>query len=163
MSGLNRKLLYAPGITQKFPVPRASVKVVTVPPMDRDVPVLSTGRRIMLHIQVLHYRRYINLHSAFCPFHSYSLSGGHGQFSINPATGQIITSSLLDREERANYQLLVVATDGGQPQGLSSSATVSVTVADINDNPPRFHHHPYVTHIPASTAAGLDFCLTFEH
>lgn len=95
-----------------------------------------------------------NLHLS----HSYSLSGGHGQFSINPATGQIITSSLLDREERANYQLLVVATDGGQPQGLSSSATVSVTVADINDNPPRFHHHPYVTHIPASTAAGLDLC-----
>lgn len=94
--------------------------------------------------------------SVLCLFHSYSLSGGHGQFSINPATGQIITSSLLDREERANYQLLVVATDGGQPQGLSSSATVSVTVADINDNPPRFHHHPYVTHIPASTAAGIE-------
>uniref|UniRef100_A0A665VUH5 Protocadherin Fat 4 n=1 Tax=Echeneis naucrates TaxID=173247 RepID=A0A665VUH5_ECHNA len=92
---------------------------------------------------------------------SYSLSGGHGQFSINPATGQIITSSLLDREDRANYQLLVVATDGGQPEGLSSSATVSVTVADINDNPPRFHHHPYVTHIPASTAAGsLVFAVT---
>ncbi|XP_029297315.1 LOW QUALITY PROTEIN: protocadherin Fat 4 [Cottoperca gobio] len=92
---------------------------------------------------------------------SYSLTGGHGQFSINPATGQIITSSLLDREDRANYQLLVVATDGGQPQGLSSSATVSVTVADINDNPPRFHHHPYVTHIPASTAAGsLVFAVT---
>ncbi|CAN9514583.1 unnamed protein product [Ophioblennius macclurei] len=92
---------------------------------------------------------------------SYSLSGGHGQFSINPATGQIITSSLLDREVRANYQLLVMATDGGQPEGLSSSATVSVTVADINDNPPRFHHHPYVTHIPASTAAGsLVFAVT---
>ncbi|XP_037118459.1 protocadherin Fat 4 [Syngnathus acus] len=92
---------------------------------------------------------------------SYSLTGGHGQFSINPATGQIITSSLLDREERANYQLLVMATDGGLPQGLSSSATVSVTVSDINDNPPRFHHHPYVTHIPASTAAGsLVFAVT---
>ncbi|XP_076005220.1 protocadherin Fat 4 [Genypterus blacodes] len=92
---------------------------------------------------------------------SYSLTGGHGQFSINPATGQIITSSLLDREDRANYQLLVVSTDGGQPQGLSSSATVSVMVADINDNPPRFHHHPYVTHIPASTAAGsLVFSVT---
>lgn len=86
--------------------------------------------------------------------HSYSLTGGSGQFSINPATGQIITSSLLDREARASYQLLVVASDGGQPKGLSSSATVSVVVADINDNPPRFHHHPYVTHIPASTSAG---------
>ncbi|KAM4622047.1 protocadherin Fat 4 [Polymixia lowei] len=92
---------------------------------------------------------------------SYSLSGGNGQFSINPATGQIITSSLLDREARASYQLLVVATDGGQPQGTSSSATVSVMVSDINDNPPRFHHHPYVTHIPASTSAGsLVFAVT---
>uniref|UniRef100_A0A673FQT2 FAT atypical cadherin 4 n=1 Tax=Sinocyclocheilus rhinocerous TaxID=307959 RepID=A0A673FQT2_9TELE len=85
---------------------------------------------------------------------SYSLSGGDGQFSINPSTGLIITSSLLDREARASYQLLVVATDGGQPTPLSSSATVSVVVADINDNPPRFHHHPYVTHIPASTSTG---------
>ncbi|XP_030621866.1 protocadherin Fat 4 [Chanos chanos] len=92
---------------------------------------------------------------------SYSLTGGDGQFSINPATGQIITSALLDREARGNYQLLVVASDGGQPQGLSSSATVSVVVADINDNPPRFHHHPYVTHIPASTSAGsLVFAVT---
>nr|XP_021336971.1 protocadherin Fat 4 [Danio rerio] len=92
---------------------------------------------------------------------SYSLSGGDGQFSINPSTGLIITSSLLDRETRASYQLLVVASDGGQPTPLSSSATVSVVVADINDNPPRFHHHPYVTHIPASTSTGsLVFAVT---
>ncbi|XP_016110127.1 protocadherin Fat 4 [Sinocyclocheilus grahami] len=92
---------------------------------------------------------------------SYSLSGGDGQFSINPSTGLIITSSLLDREARASYQLLVVATDGGQPTPLSSSATVSVVVADVNDNPPRFHHHPYVTHIPASTSTGsLVFAVT---
>ncbi|XP_059919417.1 protocadherin Fat 4 [Gadus macrocephalus] len=92
---------------------------------------------------------------------SYSLSGGDGQFSINPSTGQIISSSLLDRETRSTYQLLVVATDGGEPQGLSSSATVSVVVSDVNDNPPRFHHHPYVTHIPAYTSAGsLVFAVT---
>uniref|UniRef100_A0AAY4CGQ0 Protocadherin Fat 4 n=1 Tax=Denticeps clupeoides TaxID=299321 RepID=A0AAY4CGQ0_9TELE len=92
---------------------------------------------------------------------SYRLTGGSGQFSINPATGQIITSSLLDREARATYQLLVVASDGGQPHALSSSATVSVVVADINDNPPRFHHHPYVTRVPASTSAGsLVFAVT---
>ncbi|KAL0974270.1 hypothetical protein UPYG_G00218000 [Umbra pygmaea] len=92
---------------------------------------------------------------------SYSLTGGNGQFSINPATGQIITSSLLDREAQDNYQLVVVAMDGGQPLGMSSSATVSVVVADINDNPPRFHHHPYVTHIPSFTSAGnLVFAVT---
>uniref|UniRef100_A0A672QGH4 Protocadherin Fat 4 n=1 Tax=Sinocyclocheilus grahami TaxID=75366 RepID=A0A672QGH4_SINGR len=89
----------------------------------------------------------------------FSIAGGN--FSINPSTGLIITSSLLDREARASYQLLVVATDGGQPTPLSSSATVSVVVADVNDNPPRFHHHPYVTHIPASTSTGsLVFAVT---
>lgn len=87
-------------------------------------------------------------------FHSYSLSGGDGQFSINPATGQVITSSLLDREIQGSYELLVVASDSGHPIPLSSSATVSVVINDINDNPPRFHHHPYVTHIPASTTPG---------
>ncbi|XP_066575944.1 protocadherin Fat 4 [Amia ocellicauda] len=92
---------------------------------------------------------------------SYSLTGGNGQFSINPATGQIITSTLLDREIKSNYQLVVVASDGGHPLAMSSSATVSVVIADVNDNPPRFHHHPYVTHVPASTSAGsLVFAVT---
>ncbi|XP_076844234.1 protocadherin Fat 4 isoform X2 [Brachyhypopomus gauderio] len=92
---------------------------------------------------------------------SYSLSGGDGQFSINPATGQVITSALLDREAQGSYQLLVVATDSGRPTPLSSSAMVSVVVTDINDNPPRFHHHPYVTHIPAFTSPGsLVFAVT---
>ncbi|XP_043917634.1 protocadherin Fat 4 [Protopterus annectens] len=85
---------------------------------------------------------------------SYSLTGGNMQFSINPSTGQIITSTLLDRERQENYTLVVVATDGGSPQAMSSSATVFVSIDDINDNPPKFHHHPYVTHIPAPTSAG---------
>ncbi|XP_042193825.1 LOW QUALITY PROTEIN: protocadherin Fat 4 [Callorhinchus milii] len=85
---------------------------------------------------------------------SYSLVGGNSQFSINPATGQIITSALLDRENKESYTLVVVATDGGVPQATSSSATVFLTVTDINDNPPRFRHYPYVTHIPAPTNAG---------
>ncbi|MGH0132515.1 UNVERIFIED_CONTAM: hypothetical protein FKN15_055886 [Acipenser sinensis] len=92
---------------------------------------------------------------------SYSLTGGNAQFSINPGTGQIITSALLDREARQSYQLVVVASDGGHPLAMSSSATVSVTISDINDNPPRFHHHPYVTHVPATTSAGsLVFAVT---
>uniref|UniRef100_UPI00398F28FC protocadherin Fat 4 n=1 Tax=Pristiophorus japonicus TaxID=55135 RepID=UPI00398F28FC len=85
---------------------------------------------------------------------SYSLIGGNSQFSINPSTGQIITSALLNRESKELYSLVVVATDGGIPQAASSSATVFLTVSDINDNPPRFRHFPYVTHIPAPTNAG---------
>lgn len=82
----------------------------------------------------------------------YSLVGGNSQFTINPSTGQIISSSLLDRETKDNYTLLIMATDGGSPS-LSSSTSVTVNILDVNDNPPRFLHHPYVTHIPSPAAA----------
>uniref|UniRef100_A0A8C2SPN7 Protocadherin Fat 4 n=1 Tax=Coturnix japonica TaxID=93934 RepID=A0A8C2SPN7_COTJA len=85
---------------------------------------------------------------------SYKLTGGNSQFTINPSTGQIITSALLDRETRENYTLIVVASDGGYPRALSSSTSVLVAVADVNDNPPKFQHHPYVTHVPSPTASG---------
>ncbi|XP_014378445.1 protocadherin Fat 4 [Alligator sinensis] len=85
---------------------------------------------------------------------SYKLIGGNSQFTINPSTGQIITSALLDRETKENYTLVVVASDGGFPKALSSSTSVLVSVADVNDNPPKFQHHPYVTHIPSPTTSG---------
>lgn len=90
----------------------------------------------------------------FLFLHSYSLSGGNSQFTVNPSTGQIITSALLDRETKENYTLIVVANDGGVPKALSSSATVLVALSDVNDNPPKFQHHPYVTHIPSPTISG---------
>ncbi|XP_024906692.1 protocadherin Fat 4 [Pteropus alecto] len=85
---------------------------------------------------------------------SYRIIGGNSQFTINPSTGQIITSALLDRETKDNYTLVVVASDAGSPEPLSSSTSVLVTVTDVNDNPPRFQHHPYVTHIPSTTSPG---------
>ncbi|XP_071411660.1 protocadherin Fat 4-like [Pithys albifrons albifrons] len=85
---------------------------------------------------------------------SYRLSGGNSQFTINPSTGQIITTALLDREAKENYTLVVVASDGGFPTALSSSTSVLVSVADVNDNPPKFQHHPYVTHVPSPTTSG---------
>lgn len=85
---------------------------------------------------------------------SYRITGGNSQFTINPSTGQIITSALLDRETKENYTLVVISSDAGSPEALSSSTSVLVTVTDVNDNPPRFQHHPYVTHIPSPTPAG---------
>uniref|UniRef100_A0A8D0H047 FAT atypical cadherin 4 n=1 Tax=Sphenodon punctatus TaxID=8508 RepID=A0A8D0H047_SPHPU len=84
----------------------------------------------------------------------YSLVGGNSQFTINPSTGQIITSALLDRETKENYTLVVVASDGGFPKALSSSTSVLVTIVDVNDNPPKFQHHPYVTYVPSPTNSG---------
>lgn len=60
-----------------------------------------------------------------------------GAFEIDSASGEIYTNTRLDREEMSNYELLVEAVDQGVSQ-LTGTATVTVTVLDKNDNPPRF-------------------------
>ena len=58
-------------------------------------------------------------------------------FTLDAESGKIFTNTKLDREETAFYTLLVEAIDQGAPQ-RTGTATVSITVADKNDNPPRF-------------------------
>lgn len=66
-------------------------------------------------------------------------------FAIDPLLGDITTTSdpeLLDREALATltYELVVSVSDmAGGDSGLVRSSTVTVTIADINDNPPVFH------------------------
>ncbi|XP_057575724.1 protocadherin alpha-6-like [Hippopotamus amphibius kiboko] len=55
----------------------------------------------------------------------------------------LVLDSALDRESMANYELLVTARDAGSPS-LSTTASVSVEVADVNDNAPAFEQ-PEVT------------------
>uniref|UniRef100_W5U6J6 Protocadherin Fat 2 n=1 Tax=Ictalurus punctatus TaxID=7998 RepID=W5U6J6_ICTPU len=59
------------------------------------------------------------------------------QFSIDPQSGHIKVRFMLDREEIAHYSLTVQAADEGQPP-LSSAVQVTVTLSDVNDNPPVF-------------------------
>ncbi|KAM7328677.1 hypothetical protein ACRRTK_012769 [Alexandromys fortis] len=73
----------------------------------------------------------------------YSLDPSQGadileSFAINMETGWITTLKELDHEERASYQIKVVASDHGEKVQLSSTAIVDVTVTDVNDSPPRF-------------------------
>jgi len=49
--------------------------------------------------------------------------------------GYLVTLVELDREEMASYVVEVLVEDGGQPR-LNDTATVSLTITDINDNPP---------------------------
>ena len=70
----------------------------------------------------------------------YTFDGGEdgdGAFSMDPTSGVVRTSRVLDRETVAQYQLLALAVDRGSPT-RSSSVTVVVDVDDINDNPPMF-------------------------
>ncbi|CAH6787250.1 Fat1 [Phodopus roborovskii] len=73
----------------------------------------------------------------------YSLDQSQGadileSFAINMETGWITTLKELDHEERASYQIKVIASDHGEKVQLSSTAIVDVTVTDVNDSPPRF-------------------------
>ena len=58
-------------------------------------------------------------------------------FHIDPETGRIRTQVSLDYDTVPSHNLMVLATDMGNPS-RSTSATVSISVIDVNDNPPEF-------------------------
>ncbi|NXG56211.1 CADN protein, partial [Hemiprocne comata] len=69
----------------------------------------------------------------------YSLHGDGAAdiFTIDEKTGSIYCQKMLDREERALWRFVVLATDEGG-EGLTGFADVIINVWDINDNAPMF-------------------------
>ena len=60
-----------------------------------------------------------------------------GMFKVEKSTGVLLCNKELDREKVSEFQLKVLAFDYGSPS-LSSTATVLLTVEDLNDNAPLF-------------------------
>uniref|UniRef100_A0A8C9XBH0 Protocadherin-16 n=1 Tax=Sander lucioperca TaxID=283035 RepID=A0A8C9XBH0_SANLU len=77
-------------------------------------------------------------------------------FSIDPESGLVTTAAALDRETQMEVWFLVVAADGGEP-ALSSTATVTVLVEDVNDNEPVFQKQLYNVSIPEHSDVGSCF------
>lgn len=59
-------------------------------------------------------------------------------FAVNSETGWVTTLKELDREKVDKYTITVLATDQGDRIQHVTSTRVVVSVADVNDNPPRF-------------------------
>uniref|UniRef100_A0A672IDN9 FAT atypical cadherin 1a n=1 Tax=Salarias fasciatus TaxID=181472 RepID=A0A672IDN9_SALFA len=59
-------------------------------------------------------------------------------FAVNSETGWVTTLKELDREKVDRYSIKVLATDQGDKVQHATATRVEVTVADVNDNPPRF-------------------------
>ncbi|XP_061537155.1 protocadherin Fat 3a isoform X5 [Phycodurus eques] len=85
----------------------------------------------------------------------YSLEdSADGSFSIDKSTGIMVLERILDREIQPSYQIKVRASDQGSPGPLSSFANVTITVLDINDNPPVFERRDQLVTIPEDVAVG---------
>ncbi|XP_029420539.1 LOW QUALITY PROTEIN: protocadherin alpha-1-like [Nannospalax galili] len=65
----------------------------------------------------------------------------------------LVLDSALDRETKADYKVVVTARDGGSPS-LWASASVSVEVADVNDNAPAFAQPEYTVFVKENNPPG---------
>uniref|UniRef100_A0A8C3NSL4 Cadherin EGF LAG seven-pass G-type receptor 1 n=1 Tax=Geospiza parvula TaxID=87175 RepID=A0A8C3NSL4_GEOPR len=74
-------------------------------------------------------------------------------FQINNSTGWITVAAELDRETVENYHFGVEARDHGVPV-MTSSASVSITVLDMNDNNPTFTEKVYHLRLNEDAAVG---------
>ncbi|XP_030000614.1 protocadherin-20 [Sphaeramia orbicularis] len=84
----------------------------------------------------------------------YHLQGSDGIFSLiveAEASMMLVVQTSLDRETQDQYQMALVATDCGSPS-LSATATLIVTVTDVNDNCPSFSSEsPHTVNIPGDS------------
>ncbi|XP_039610278.1 cadherin-7a [Polypterus senegalus] len=120
---------YTAGVPEMSPV---GTSVIQVTATDADDPTYGNSARVV-----------------------YSILQGQPYFSVEPKTG-IIRTALpnMDREAKDQYLLVIQAKDMiGLMGGLSGTTSVTVTLSDVNDNPPRFPRKSYQYNIPESLPA----------
>uniref|UniRef100_A0A672QBL2 FAT atypical cadherin 2 n=1 Tax=Sinocyclocheilus grahami TaxID=75366 RepID=A0A672QBL2_SINGR len=74
-------------------------------------------------------------------------------FEIDPLSGILATSQVLDYETTQQFTLKVKATDKGVPP-LSGEAQIIVNVIDVNDNPPDFNEPSYRASLDEKATCG---------
>ncbi|XP_036069786.1 protocadherin gamma-A12 isoform X26 [Oryzias melastigma] len=85
---------------------------------------------------------------------------GNAPFKLVPSIKNyysVVSTGQLDRELVSDYNISIFATDEGSPP-LSSSKSVHLSVADINDNPPVFEEQSYSAYVSENNQAGSTLC-----
>ncbi|XP_077988665.1 protocadherin Fat 4-like [Glandiceps talaboti] len=92
----------------------------------------------------------------------YSITPGDANhhFQIDPNNGLVTTSATLDREDTASFSLRIRAEDGGDP-AKSDETMLTVTITDVNDNPPVCSSVSFVLNIEETTAVSTTLA-TFD-
>ncbi|XP_071426658.1 protocadherin gamma-A6-like [Pithys albifrons albifrons] len=91
---------------------------------------------------------------------TYELSGDeHFSLAVQSGPGgdqspELVLAKALDREEAAFHELLLRATDSGDP-ARTGTARIRVTVLDVNDNAPVFSQAEYTVHVPEDVPVGF--------
>nr|XP_042897100.1 fat-like cadherin-related tumor suppressor homolog isoform X1 [Parasteatoda tepidariorum] len=82
----------------------------------------------------------------------YKIEKNHQKlFKINPHSGEVFTTSSIDREQKKLFELVISAVDSG---GRCGYAIVRVTITDENDNMPQFSVSEYTVTIPVNMTIG---------
>ncbi|NWR67275.1 PCDG7 protein, partial [Bucorvus abyssinicus] len=90
---------------------------------------------------------------------SYELSGDeHFSLAVQAGPGgdrhpQLVLAKALDREVAAFHELVLRASDGGEPS-QTGTARIRVSVLDANDNAPVFRPAEYIVHVPEDVPVG---------
>lgn len=91
---------------------------------------------------------------------SYSLQQSSDLFSIDPATGEILSKFMMNYKRTSvnsspenTYSVIVVATDNGKPP-MSSECLVTINVVDANNNAPKFKDHEKFVPVPKDATLG---------
>lgn len=85
----------------------------------------------------------------------YSLVGENvGDFHIDQDTGEITTSTILDRETIATYYLTLMAQDSSQTEPRAAAVNLVIVVSDVNDNSPVFTQTSFNVNVPDRIKAG---------
>ncbi|NXJ67213.1 PCDGA protein, partial [Rostratula benghalensis] len=90
---------------------------------------------------------------------SYELSGDeHFSLAVQAGPGgeqrpELVLAKALDREEAAFHELVLRASDGGEPP-RTGTARIRVTVLDANDNAPMFNQAEYTVRVPEDVPVG---------
>ncbi|KAL1022554.1 hypothetical protein UPYG_G00029210 [Umbra pygmaea] len=88
----------------------------------------------------------------------YAVTQGQLYFSVDPQTGVLRTAVPdMDRESQDTYLVVLEAKDmGGHLGGMSGTTTVTVTLSDVNDNPPQFRKSVWSFSVSELAAPGVE-------
>ncbi|XP_067374278.1 protocadherin alpha-3-like isoform X21 [Channa argus] len=93
--------------------------------------------------------------------YSFSKSMNHNilnKYNINPVTGLITVSGLIDYEQKDTYEIEIQASDKGLAP-LTTEKSVVIKIVDVNDNAPEIEVTSFSSSIPEDSRPGTTVAL----